>query len=159
MNDTNTQKAPRWMKILLLLSLAANVGVVGVIGGAMLRTPAGAHTPTPEGVSVLARAMPMKFQRELRKALRERREELRPNRQELFALRDRLAAALLADPFEIEAVNTVLHDQRTMLTGITIAGHEEVIRQIEAMGPRDRARYVERLYGGSRTERAAENRP
>lgn len=150
MNEAQKKRAPRWVKIVLMLSLAVNFAIAGVIGGAALR----GHAPhdrlqTTEGVAVLARTMPMKFQRELRAGLRGQRGELLADRQKMQQLRDRLATALRTEPFDISAVETVFMDHRALLNDITASGHNQIIVQIERMDARDRARYVRNLYGRS----------
>ena len=149
-NQTPVPKStPRWLKLTLILSLAANLGVAGVIGGAALRAPNLQRNTieAPEGVAMLARAMPLAHQRELRETLRTGRDNLRPDRQELRLLRDRFIAALKAEPFDIDDVNSVFADQREMLSKLTAAGHDAVIEQIETMNSQDREAYIKRLLG------------
>ncbi|OUS07116.1 hypothetical protein A9Q96_07350 [Rhodobacterales bacterium 52_120_T64] len=146
------KKTPRWIKVALIVSVAANLGVAGVIGGAALRAPEIKRNNLngPEGVAMLARAMPAEHQRELREGLRDRREEFRPDRQELGSLRARFIEALKADPFEIEAVQDVLAEQRAMIFELTTAGDNTVIAQIEKMSPQDRENYILRLLKDKR---------
>jgi len=143
---------PRWIKIALILSVAVNLGIAGVIGGAALRAPEirRNNLEAPEGVAMLARAMPAEHQRELRQNLRNRRGDLRLEREELRNLLDRFVVALRAEPFEIDAVSAVFADQRVMLSKLTAAGHKSVIEQIEKMSPQDRERYIRRLLGNNR---------
>lgn len=140
-------KTPRWMKVTLAASLAVNLGIAGVVGGAMLRAPTYTHdhTTTPDGIAMLARAMPAAYQGELRSSLRDRQADLRPDRETIRRLRDRFTASLTREPFDINEVNLVFIDQRAMLSNLTATGHDAIIRQIERMSPRDRARYIERL--------------
>ncbi len=142
----------RWIKIALIVSVAANLGIAGVIGGAALRAPEieRNNLEAPEGVAMLARAMPQAHQRELREGLRDRRGDLRPDREELRSLRDRFVVALRAEPFDIDVVNEVFADQRVILSNLTAAGHDSVIEQIEKMTPRDRELYIRRLLGNDR---------
>ena len=154
----NEQAAPqakdtaRWVKVALIVSVAVNLGIAGVIGGAALRAPEiqRNNIQAPEGVAMLARAMPPTHQRELRKGLRDHRDDLRPDREELRNLRDRFVDALRAEPFDIDAVNAVFAEQRVMLSNITAAGHDSVIEQIEKMSPQDREKYIRRLLGNDR---------
>lgn len=138
---------PRWIKIALILSVAVNLGIAGVIGGAALRAPEiqRNNLEAPEGVAMLARAMPPSHQRELRELLRDRRGDLRPDRQELKNLRERFIIVLRAEPFDIDALREVFADQREMLSKLTAAGHNSVVDQIEKMTPQDRERYILRL--------------
>jgi len=162
-NEAPKKNAPRWMKLVLILSLAVNFGIAGVIGGTALR----GHNPhdrlqTTEGLAVLARAMPMKFQRELRAGLRNQREELLAEREKMQHLRDRLATALQMEPFDISAVEAVFMDHRALLNDITASGHNQIIMQIERMTAKDRARYVRNLYARNAPRGvppARENRP
>lgn len=153
MTDTPvTTKTPRWMKIVLPISLAINLGIAGVIGGAMLRAPDVAHDRalSPEGVATLARAMPMAYQHELRKALRDQREALRSDRQALTTLGNRFIITLNNDPFDIGEVEMVFEDHRALLSEMTGVAHDAIIDQIILMSPEDRQRYTERLRGGIR---------
>ena len=155
MNDQTapqTKNTRRWVKVALIVSVAVNLGSAGVIGGAALRAPEiqRNNLQAPEGVAMLARAMPTPHQRELRESLRDRRGDLRPDREELRNLRDRFIVALRAEPFDIDAVNDVFADQRVMLSNLTAAGHDSVIEQIEKMSPQDRENYIRRLLGNDR---------
>ncbi|MCK4862410.1 MAG: periplasmic heavy metal sensor [Rhodobacteraceae bacterium] len=143
---------PRWIKVALIVSVAVNLGIAGVIGGAVLRAPEihRNNLEAPEGVAMLARAMPAAHQRELREDLRDRRGDLQPDREELRSLRDRFVVALRAEPFDLDAVNAVFADQRVMLSNLTAAGHDSVIEQIEKMSLRDREMYIRRLLGDDR---------
>ena len=143
---------PRWIKIALIVSVAANLGIAGVIGGAALRAPEihRNNLEAPDGVAMLARAMPAAHQRELREGLRDRRGGLRPDREALRSLRGRFVLALRAEPFDIDAVNNVFADQRAMLSKLTEAGHDSVIEQIGKMSPQDREKYLRRLLGNDR---------
>jgi len=152
MSEQTTPQAkgtPRWIKIALIVSLAVNLGIAGVIGGAVLRAHDAMRNniEAPEGVAMLARAMPAQHQRALRHDMRMRRGELRPDREELRSLRNRFVVALRAEPFDIDAVNGVFADQREMLSNMTAAGHDSVIEQIRKMSPQDREKYIRRLLG------------
>jgi uncharacterized membrane protein len=140
---------PRWVKIVLIVSVAANLGIVGIVGGAALRAPEAMrnNVEAPDGVAMLARAMPPEFQRAVRRSLRDSRADLHPDRRELARLRDHFVEALRTEPFEINAVNRVFTSQRRMLDGLIATGHDAVIEQIEAMTLRDRENYIRRLLG------------
>ncbi len=138
------KRTATWVKIVLAVSIALNLAVAGIVGGAMLRDH-NPQAPSAEGVSILARAMPFKFQTQLRGAMRDRRAEFRADREAMRTLRANLIEALQAEPFEISAVETVLSNQRALTANLVVAGHSEVIAQIAAMDREDRARYVENL--------------
>ena len=138
---------PRWMKITLVVSLAANLGIAGMIGGAALHGPEPDRTAlsSPESITMLARAMPPKFQRALRETWRNRREEAHNDKRETGYLRNRLVNALRAEPYDVDAVRAVFADQNVMLSNLTLASQEAIIEQIDLMTPRDRQTYIRRL--------------
>ncbi|MEO1919533.1 MAG: periplasmic heavy metal sensor [Paracoccaceae bacterium] len=160
-NSSPQTSTPRWIKIALILSLAINLGVVGILGGAALRAPEARrnNVEAPEGVAMLARAMPQSHQRELRENLRTQRDELRSDRQELKNLRGRFITSLRAEPFDINAVRDVFASQRTVLDQLTASGHDSVIDQIEKMTPQERALYIRRLLAGHRPPSNNEQSP
>ena len=141
------KSTPRWMKITLVVSLAANLGIAGMIGGAALQgpKPERANMASPESITMLARAMPPKFQRALRETWQNRREEIHAEQREFGYLRNRLVKALRAEPYDVDAVRAVFADQNLMLSNLTLASQEAIIEQIDLMTPRDRQAYIRRL--------------
>lgn len=153
-NTSPKSSTPRWFKFVLIISLALNLGIAGILVGTALRAPETrrSHVESPEGVAMLARAMPHAHQRELRETLRTQRDDLRPDRQELQNLRQRFVAALRAEPFDIDAVSETFTAQRLVLDQLTASGHAAVIEQIEKMTPEERENYIRRLLAGPRAQ-------
>ena len=141
------KSTPRWMKITLVLSLAANLGIAGMIGGAALQgpKPARSNLSAPESITMLARAMPPKYQRALRETWQNRRQEVHNEQRQTGFLRNRLVTALRAEPYDLEAVRAVFADQNLMLSNLTLANQEAIVEQIDLMSPRDRQLYIRRL--------------
>jgi len=117
-------------------------------------------------VALLARAMPYKFEHQLRTTLRERREQMRTDRQAMHLLKDHMIAMLAAEPFDITAVEAVLNTQRAATNNVISAGHQAIIRQIAQMTPQDRQKYIENLQNAPhrgkpdfRASPATENQP
>lgn len=146
-NISPKSSTPRWIKFALIISLGLNLGIAGVLVGTVLRGPEARRSSveSPDGVAMLARAMPHSYQRELRESLRTQRDNLRPDRQELKNLRDRFITALRSEPFDINAVRETFAAQRRILDQVTTAGHASVIDQIEKMTAQDRELYIRRL--------------
>ncbi len=142
----------RWIKFALIISLGLNLGIAGVLIGTALRAPEArrSNVEAPEGVAMLARAMPQSHQRELRESLRVQRDELQPDRQELKNLRENFVEALRAEPFDIDVVRQAFATQRRTLDQVTAAGHAAVIDQIAKMSAQERDLYIRRLLSGSR---------
>ena len=142
----------RWIKFALIISLGLNLGIAGVLIGTALRAPEArrSNVEAPEGVAMLARAMPQSHQRELRESLRVQRDDLQPDRQELKNLRENFVEALRAEPFDIDVVRQAFAAQRRILDQVTTAGHAAVIDQIAKMSAQERDLYIRRLLSGSR---------
>lgn len=151
-NSSPKPSTSRWIKIALVISLGINIGIAGILVGSALRAPEArrSNIEHPDGVAMLARAMPQSHQRELRETLRNQRDELRPDRQELQNLRQRFVVALRAEPFNIDAVRETFAAQRVILDHLTASGHAAVVGQIEQMTPQDRQLYIRRLLNGPR---------
>lgn len=153
-NSSPKPSTSRWIKLALIISLGLNLCVAGILIGTALRAPEArrSNVEAPDGVAMLARAMPQSHQRELRESLRVQRDDLRPDRQELKNLRENFVRALRAEPFDIDAVRKAFIAQRRVLDQVTAAGHASVIAQIEKMTPEDRESYIRRLLQGPRPQ-------
>ena len=160
-NTSPNFSTPCWIKFALIISLGINLGVAGVLVGTALRAPEArrSNVEPPDGVAMLARAMPQSHQRELRETLRNQREELLPDRQELQNLRQRFVVALRAEPFNIDTVSETFAAQRLVLDHLTTSGHAAVVGQIEKMSPQDRELYIRRLLAGPRAPSARSQPP
>lgn len=139
--------APLWMRALLLVSLALNLLVVGIVAGAVAsrRAPDGIAPPRDPASTLYLRAMPGAhrdaFDAELRRAAG-------PFRVDREALRAELAATLAvlrADPFEPAAFAERIAAQRRGLAERTAAGDRLIVARIAAMTPDERQAYADRL--------------
>ncbi|RTL69967.1 MAG: periplasmic heavy metal sensor [Hyphomicrobiales bacterium] len=94
-------RIPRWVLVVLCLSLAANVFVVGSLGAAMWRFH---RAPPPEFGPPNLLGYSVSLDRDRRKQIYEGtasiRQRLRPLRQEIRQARNELTATIAADPFD-----------------------------------------------------------
>lgn len=149
MTETAT-KTPRRIRILLIASLAVNLLFVGLLVGAVLR---GDHDHPSRGTDVnvpgdlrgLARAMPERPRKALREAIEARPELGRDRRSNIRENRQLFVQALEADPFELEAIDTIFVEQRALFTAIAQNGQDALLEAIEMMTPEERASFVENL--------------
>lgn len=103
------RRAPRWMKILLVVSLALNLLIVGVVVGARFMHPFGPGPVSSSfGLSLVRFGLSRggEAREETRKVLSETRPRIDPLRKELRAARRAVADALTADPFDAEKFRT-----------------------------------------------------
>ncbi len=147
MTDT-PRRSPRWMKALLIASLAGNLAVVGVIAGAALRgpiAPAAKLSLPIEGFNRMHRAMPAADQAALRADLRGRRDTIRAHRKQVRAARQAFLAALTAEPFSAAALTQALESQAQVWTTLGAETREVLVDRIEAMTPEARAEFAANL--------------
>ncbi|MCB1366950.1 MAG: periplasmic heavy metal sensor [Rhodobacteraceae bacterium] len=158
-DDLNKQPGRRnWTRIALIVSLALNLGVAGMIGGAMLRDGPERHGRADRDISALGlrlyyRALGDDQQEALKADLANRRGSFRAGRETLKAHMSDLAAALTADPYDAGAVATVLQAQGVRVSDNIALGHKLLLDRFAAMAPEDRAAMAERLVAGPRHHR------
>jgi uncharacterized membrane protein len=95
------RRAPRWMLLLLIGSLAVNFLIIGLTAGAMWRfrgpPPLAGVTPNLLGY---ASTLPADRRKALWDQTEEERQTLRPFRREVRAAREETIKALVAEPFD-----------------------------------------------------------
>lgn len=147
--ETEPRHAPRWMKILLGVSLALNFMVLGVVLGAMVfggPRDAARGTERAGGLSTaLMRALPEDDQRALRRALRADQDALRAGRAEVRAARRDMVMALRQEPFDPNAFAAALETQRAFGQVMMDLGQGALLERIASMSPAARAEYADRL--------------
>lgn len=162
MTDT-PRRSPRWMKALLIASLAGNLAVVGVIAGAALRgpiAPTAAMSLPIEGFNRLHLAMPEADQAALRADLRSRRGIIRAHRKDVRAARQAFLAALTAEPFSAAALTRALESQAQIWTALGAETREVLVSRIGAMTPEARAEFATNLQRrGQRRARQKTDKP
>ncbi len=96
-------RAPRWVWIALIASLALNLLAVGAIGGALYAGRHGGywggHRYASNGREFM-RNLPAERREELKKLFREHRESLRPYWRQVRSARKEAAAVLREEPFD-----------------------------------------------------------
>ncbi|MEZ5818356.1 MAG: periplasmic heavy metal sensor [Hyphomicrobiaceae bacterium] len=108
---------PRWKGVLLVVSLALNLLVIGLVSAAGIRH--GWHPPRGASQATMlsfARTLPSERKREIWDAVRSERRALRPYWRELRQARADVRAALIADPFDVARYKAA-HEQ---LLGVEI---------------------------------------
>ncbi len=137
------RKAPRWMKIVLGLSLAVNLLIFGVIFGAAMRHGEGwreaGGNGMREGFALLAA-----LDREDRRAiLREVRTV--QDRSARRAQITQLLALLRAETLDVAALQELIAEQRSMGAQMQELMAASWTARIERMGAAERAAYADRL--------------
>lgn len=142
-------KTGRGVKIVLAMSLALNLAVAGVVGGAALRSYGDG-----DGRRQVARdlnfgpftdALTRPQLREMLAHLGDGRGGLRDMRAQIRGDMDAVLAALQAEPFDPAEVEAVLTRQSERLTARADSGRKALVAVILAMSPEDRAAFTARL--------------
>lgn len=144
MADHGKTRPSRLWRGVLVVSLALNLAVVGVVGGAMVAGRFGDH-PSPRidfGVGPLARALPDDERRAIGRALRQD-SSLRGHdfRGQMAAV----AAALRADPYDPAVTEALIAQQAERLSRVQAQARMAVLDRIAAMSPERRHAFADRL--------------
>lgn len=139
---------PNWLLVLLFVSLAANLLVIGSVGAAMWRFR---HPPPPPPFgggppNLLGYASSLKGERyhAVLDATAAQRERLRPLRQELRAARSDVTAAVTADPFEqaaFEKAQARLIDKENEVRQAALSLYVEIVKNLTPEERRDYQRW------------------
>lgn len=150
--------APRWMRIALVVSLALNLLIAGLVIGAIAGRR-GHDGDRRVARDVAAAPFVMALERADRRAvigkLRGEPGGLRENRRLIRERFASLLSALRADAFDRTAVEALLAEQRGAAGARQAVGERLLLDQIEGMSADERAAYADRLerslrHGGRR---------
>lgn len=153
MRDTQpTPKGPngssRWMRVLLVASLALNLLIIGVFLGAMFIGGGhhGHHAPGLDRVGgPLTRALGPDDRRAIGRQMRQAYQDGRPGRAQQKAAFDAVITALQQEPFDRAEVDARMQDMRSFVQARLALGQTLLLDRLEQMTPSDRAAYAERL--------------
>lgn len=148
MADTATPKpaAPRWMRILLVVSLAFNLLILGLVLGAVLRGgPHDRRIARDMGGAPFVMALAPADRAALIGEFHAEPGSLREDRRLLRERFHALLAALRAERFDRKAVQDLLAAQRGAAADRQAVGERLLLDRLEAMAPEARAAYADRL--------------
>ncbi len=158
MADQEPQRAKpvRLWRIVLVLSLAMNLAVVGVVAGSVISGRFGDGPPRSFelGLGPVTRALTQEERRDIGRALR-RDGELRR-----FDLRGRVAAmvdALQAEPFDAAVLRGLMAEQSARVSAVQTKAQDAFVDTVTQMTPERRAAFAEQLreeLARARPERA-----
>ena len=157
-NKTPSAGPSRLWRIVLVLSLALNLAVVGIVVGSAASGRWGDGPPRSFdlGLGPLSRALAPQERRAIGRRLREDR-SLRD-----FDLRGRLnsvVATLQAEPFDPDALRRSLSEQNQRIASVQATAQEVILEQIIAMTPERRRAFADQLLEEMSRARAPRTRP
>jgi uncharacterized membrane protein len=144
------QTGPRWMKIALVISVALNLAVAGLVLGAWLGDGPRKGMPRDMSFGPFSEALSDADRRALRKGLMDRMGEFRTSREAARAEFETLLATLRADPFDQGAMTTALTAIETRNAERLALGRNLIATRIAEMTPDERQAFADRLERGLR---------
>ncbi|MCA3447007.1 MAG: periplasmic heavy metal sensor [Rhodobacter sp.] len=138
---------PRWMKLLLAVSLAVNLGVLGMLGGAALRGAGDRGRPDVRdiGFGPFTDALSPQDRQELRRAFLQDGGNPRAMRQMMRTEVGTLLQLLRTEPLQEAELRAAFNRLRQRGQERLDLGQRLLADHIIAMSPGDRARFADRL--------------
>ncbi|PZX53678.1 putative membrane protein [Cereibacter changlensis] len=153
-------RSPVWMRVVLALSLTLNLAVLGIVGGAALRSH-DERRPAPVrdlGFGPFDNALTPEDRKELRRAFMDDGPDIRSARR---AMRQDFAAileALRAEPFDPAALQQVLDRQNARGAEMLAYGQKLIFERVAAMDPEARRAFADRLEQSLTRKRGPDKR-
>ena len=142
-SETPKRRLSTGLRILLGVSLTLNLLVAGIVIGAVLRADRLHMRGEPANAGLmLYRALPGEDRRALRQSLRGAIDGVR---QRETRIGPELAAALTAEPFDIDAIRTLVERQHSVLVTGQAAMRETWYQLVADMTPQERIDYADRI--------------
>jgi uncharacterized membrane protein len=139
--------APRWMKVLLAVSLAINLGVLGLVGGAALRGAGDRGWPDVReiGFGPFSDALSPQDRQELRRAFLQDGGNPREMRRVMRSEVGTLLQVLRTEPLQEAELRAAFSQFQQRGQERLDLGQRLLADRIIAMSPQDRARFADRL--------------
>ncbi|MEM8978665.1 MAG: periplasmic heavy metal sensor [Pseudomonadota bacterium] len=147
MTDQPSPKSPRWMKLLLIVSLTLNFLIAGIVAGVALRAApvikeARSGGPGGAGFAPMVAALEPEHRRDIGRNMRKELSMTpRQGRQDMR----RLLVIVRQEPFDRGAAWAIIEMHGKVTTERLTKGQKLLIDKLEAMSPEERAAYAERL--------------
>lgn len=137
----------KWTRLVLVLSLALNLLVVGVVVGGAVRhhRHGGDESARDIGFGPFTEALSKEDRKALRRAFLAANPGFRDMRKDMGRDMGDLIAALRADPWDAVAAGIILAGQSQRMTDWMDTGRDLLLERLSAMTPQDRAAFADRL--------------
>lgn len=145
----------KWQKYLLIASLCVNVLVIGAMIGSSFK-------PVPEakmrgskmdGFGAFVRALPAEKRQELRKNFENEKSGFRKNRELSNEIRTKMRNAIVAVPFDKNALIQIFAEQNRLRTQQSVVGDQVWVELIASMTDDERAEFVKNSKTRSKKQR------
>lgn len=141
--------SPRWIRLVLIASIALNLLVLGIVGGAIL-SPDGPRAQRAEANERIAsvpflRALDSKERRDLIRSIRNQPAPMRATDGGPRQATEAILVLIRSDPFDATALSEALESQRRMGQERQLRGERALIQTLSEMSPEERGAYADRL--------------
>jgi len=151
-----------WLRGVLFVSLALNLAVAGVVGGAFVRFGGPDSDKRPprqdEVAGTYTRALSSDDRRAIWRELRKQRDDL-PSKADLRADFQEVLRLLRAEDFDRAALEDVLSRQRDFGISRAELGHELLLDRLQTLTAEERAAYADRVEDGVKRHRHKKPKP
>ena len=143
--QTAIRRTPLWIKILLAVSLALNLAVVGLVAGSSLRggPMMAGRTPAMGYAMPYVLALPHELRRNVFGAVRQ--DKSYPNRRARREEYRRMITALRATPFDAAAVEAVLARQAEGASRVQSSAQAAWLEAVASLSDEERMAYTKRM--------------
>jgi uncharacterized membrane protein len=150
-------RAPRWMKIALVVSLAINLAVIGLVAGA----DGGPQSGRIDGPNPFLRAMTPDDARMMRRLLRPDASQLGTSREMGRTAMEAILAQLRSDAFSEPDLRAAFEQISAANAARAGLGEEAIVTYLLSLNASERARFADRLEESVRRggPRRGEGRP
>ncbi|QIZ82479.1 periplasmic heavy metal sensor [Thalassovita gelatinovora] len=163
MQKPDKKGSPRvWVRVVLVVSLALNLAVLGVVVGAVARFGAPGDGPPARADLVggaYTRALSPADRRKIGRQLMRDQNDALPTRSTRAGEYQNMLAALRAQPFDADTVNAILQRQRDFGHKRAELGHKLFLQHLSDMSAADRSAYADRLEQGLNRHDGDKKRP
>ena len=138
------QKAGRLGRVVLVISLAINLAVAGLVAGTLISGGFGGKPPRQIdlGLGPVVQALTPPQRREIAMGLRRDGAFQRPN---LRGDHDAIVDALTADPFVPDALRAVLQEQSDLIAQTQARAQDALVETVTGMTTQERRAFADRL--------------
>lgn len=138
----------RWGRLVLFASLALNLAVAGMVGGAMLGGfdhKRAEYAARDISFGLFAEALTKEDRRAMRRAYGTARKDIPQDRQQMRDDLQGMLAALRAEPFEVETLAQALRTGAARIAERQALGQTLLLERIDAMSMAERVALADRL--------------
>ncbi len=145
-------RAPRWMKITLVLSLAMNLAVIGLVAGTALnfRKDGGPQSARIDGPNPFLRAMTPDDARTMRRLLRPDASQLGNSREMGRTAMQAILTQLRSDTFSEPDLRAAFEQISAANAARSGLGEEAIVTYLLSLNAAERASFADRLEGSVR---------